>query len=110
MPIYEYQCANCGTEFEEWQKFSDPAVDTCPECGGEASRLISRSTFILKGSGWYVTDYGTKNQSTAPKAPEAKESAPKSKDSGTTTEKSTAATKDTSSGKGSSGAKSAKDS
>lgn len=65
MPIYEYKCDDCQAEFEEWQKFSDPPVDKCPECGGKASRLISRSTFILKGTGWYVTDYARKDQSSA---------------------------------------------
>jgi len=57
MPIYEYRCDQCGDIFEEWQKFSDPVIDKCPSCGGHASRLISQSTFILKGSGWYVTDW-----------------------------------------------------
>jgi len=61
MPIYEYRCQKCGKEFEEWQKFSDPPVDACPDCGGSASRLISHSTFVLKGTGWYVTDYGRKD-------------------------------------------------
>lgn len=57
MPIYEYKCEKCGKEFEEWQKISEPPVDTCA-CGGKASRLISHSSFVLKGTGWYVTDYG----------------------------------------------------
>ncbi len=61
MPIYEYRCSKCGKEFEEWQKFSDPPVDACPACGGKASRLISHSSFVLKGTGWYVTDYGRKD-------------------------------------------------
>lgn len=60
MPIYEYLCENCGREFEEWQKFSDPPVERCT-CGGRARRLISQSTFVLKGTGWYVTDYGRKD-------------------------------------------------
>jgi len=60
MPIYEYCCRNCGKEFEEWQKFSDPVIDKCPDCGGKARRLISQSTFHLKGTGWYVTDYARK--------------------------------------------------
>ncbi len=60
MPIYEYRCQNCGSEFEEWQKITDPATTQCSACGGMASRLISRSTFILKGTGWYVTDYANK--------------------------------------------------
>jgi putative FmdB family regulatory protein len=57
MPIYEYRCEKCGKEFEQWQKISDPPVDTCG-CGGKACRLISHSSFVLKGTGWYVTDYG----------------------------------------------------
>ncbi len=61
MPIYEYRCSKCGKEFEEWQKFSDPPVEACPDCGGKASRLISHSSFVLKGTGWYVTDYGRKD-------------------------------------------------
>lgn len=57
MPIYEYQCEACEHTFEEWQKdFSERAVP-CPECGGQSQRLISNTAFILKGSGWYVTDY-----------------------------------------------------
>jgi putative FmdB family regulatory protein len=67
MPIYEYQCQKCGKEFEEWQRFSDPPVDKCHKCGGKASRLISQSSFILKGSGWYVTDYGRKDCATSKK-------------------------------------------
>jgi putative FmdB family regulatory protein len=63
MPIYEYRCRECGTEFEEWQKISAPAVSPCKQCGGTASRMISHSAFHLKGTGWYVTDYGRKDQS-----------------------------------------------
>jgi len=63
MPIYEYRCEKCGKEFEEWQKFSDPPVDKCQDCGGQAHRLISQSTFVLKGTGWYVTDYARKGSS-----------------------------------------------
>ncbi len=62
MPIYEYHCDKCGKEFEEWQKFSDPCIDKCPDCGGKSHRLISQSTFVLKGSGWYVTDYARKDK------------------------------------------------
>ena len=57
MPIYEYRCQDCNHEFELMQKFSDPAVETCPSCAGTVQKLISRSAFHLKGTGWYVTDY-----------------------------------------------------
>ncbi|MCF8039512.1 MAG: zinc ribbon domain-containing protein [Desulfohalobiaceae bacterium] len=57
MPIYEYSCSNCSHIFEEWQKdFADREVE-CPDCGAASKRLISNTAFILKGSGWYVTDY-----------------------------------------------------
>ncbi|MDD5712558.1 MAG: zinc ribbon domain-containing protein [Smithellaceae bacterium] len=60
MPIYEYKCKKCGKEFELFQGISDPAVTSCKFCKGQASRMISLSTFHLKGSGWYATDYGGK--------------------------------------------------
>lgn len=63
MPIYEYRCDRCGKEFEAWQKFSDAPIESCEFCGGHASKMISQSSFILKGSGWYVTDYGNKHTS-----------------------------------------------
>ncbi|HMK36720.1 MAG TPA: zinc ribbon domain-containing protein [Desulfomonilaceae bacterium] len=75
MPIYEYRCEKCGNEFEEWQKFSDPVVDKCPSCGGLSRRLISQSTFVLKGTGWYVTDYARKDGSSCRQTSPKKESA-----------------------------------
>jgi len=61
MPIYEYKCLKCRNEFETMQKFSDSPVKRCPSCGGPVKRLISHSSFHLKGSGWYLTDYAKKN-------------------------------------------------
>jgi putative FmdB family regulatory protein len=61
MPIYEYRCQDCDYEFERMQKFSDPPLEDCPNCNGEVQKLISRSTFHLKGDGWYVTDYARKS-------------------------------------------------
>jgi len=60
MPIYEYQCKSCGKVFEVFQGMADSPVKTCRFCHGPVKRLISMSTFHLKGSGWYVTDYGGK--------------------------------------------------
>jgi len=60
MPIYEYKCKKCGKEFELFQNITDPVVKTCKFCKGSVNKLISMSSFHLKGSGWYVTDYGGK--------------------------------------------------
>jgi putative FmdB family regulatory protein len=57
MPIYEYCCEDCQQVFEEWQRDFEEREVHCPVCGGNAKRLISNTSFILKGSGWYVTDY-----------------------------------------------------
>ena len=58
MPVYEYQCTECGQIEEALQKISDPPRETCSHCRGNLKKLISQSSFHLKGSGWYVTDYG----------------------------------------------------
>ncbi len=62
MPIYEYECENCGRHLEVWQKITDAPLTTCEACGGKLHKLISQSSFILKGTGWYVTDYARKEQ------------------------------------------------
>jgi putative FmdB family regulatory protein len=67
MPIYEYQCSKCGNIEEAIQKFSDKPLSKCRRCSGRLSRLISQSTFHLKGSGWYVTDYANKSKSPSSK-------------------------------------------
>jgi putative FmdB family regulatory protein len=61
MPIYEYQCRACGHRFERIQKFSDPALAECPDCGQAVERLVSAPSIQFKGSGWYITDYARKN-------------------------------------------------
>jgi putative FmdB family regulatory protein len=72
MPIYEYVCSGCGHEVEAWQKISEKPKRTCPACHArKLERLISNTSFQLKGSGWYVTDYAKKGKST-PAAPAAK--------------------------------------
>ena len=59
MPIYEYQCPKCGNVFEEWAKASEShKEEPCPKCGTPSPRIISRTSFVLKGDGWYVSDYG----------------------------------------------------
>ena len=61
MPIYEYECTKCGHHTEALQKFSDAPLSECELCHGKLTKLISHSTFHLKGSGWYVTDYASKS-------------------------------------------------
>ncbi|MEA3470734.1 MAG: zinc ribbon domain-containing protein [Thermodesulfobacteriota bacterium] len=72
MPIYEYKCRKCGKQFEAVQDITDDAVKECKFCKGTVDKLISLSSFQLKGSGWYVTDYGGKK----PSASETKEETP----------------------------------
>ena len=62
MPLYEYQCQKCGHRFERIQRFSDPLVKKCPECGGKVEQLLSAPAVQFKGSGWYVTDYAKKSR------------------------------------------------
>lgn len=77
MPIYEYRCTDCEQIFEEWQTDYKERELICPVCGSKARRLISNTSFVLKGSGWYTTDYcrpspsnsqGPSSTSTSPKA------------------------------------------
>jgi putative FmdB family regulatory protein len=70
MPIYEYVCKKCG-EFEVTQRITEPALRKCPTCKAKVERILSRSSFVLKGSGWYATDYARKGSGAA----ESKESA-----------------------------------
>jgi len=67
MPIYEYQCKKCKKINEFIQKFSDPPMTDCSECGkkGSLEKLMSLGSFQLKGSGWYITDYARKDKGTS---------------------------------------------
>lgn len=60
MPIYEYSCLSCEADHEIIQKISDAPLTICPSCGGELKKKISNSSFVLKGTGWYATDYAGK--------------------------------------------------
>ena len=60
MPIYEYLCTSCGYQFEEVQKFSEPSLEECLDCGkNSAQRQVSMSSFHLKGGGWYKDGYSS---------------------------------------------------
>jgi len=60
MPIYEYKCRKCGKQFEAFQGITEPELKSCKYCKGKVNKLVSLSSFSLKGSGWYVTDYAGK--------------------------------------------------
>jgi putative FmdB family regulatory protein len=64
MPVYEYECTKCGHQMELLQRIADPPVSRCDICSGKMRKLISHSTFHLKGSGWYVTDYASNRGNT----------------------------------------------
>ena len=70
MPIYEYECQQCKKVTETMQKFSDAPLTQCPKCKGDLKKMISQSSFHLKGSGWYVTDYARKGDTTPLGKPE----------------------------------------
>jgi len=74
VPIYEYQCTKCGEVFEAFQKFTDEPLTHCRLCNSKVEKLISHSSFQLKGSGWYLTDYARRNSSPAADKPKAAES------------------------------------
>jgi putative FmdB family regulatory protein len=65
VPIYEYQCTKCGEIFEAFQKITDDPLTECKFCRGKVEKLISQSSFQLKGSGWYLTDYARRSSSPA---------------------------------------------
>jgi putative FmdB family regulatory protein len=68
VPTYEYECPKCPRVFEIRQRISEKPLETCDVCGGPVHRLLSASTFILKGGGWYVTDYPSESRKKAMKA------------------------------------------
>lgn len=81
MPIYEYQCEKCGKDFELFRSITDDGRPSCKFCGGPVKKLISRSSFHLKGTGWYVTDYAGKKTTGPEEKKEASSSASSSESS-----------------------------
>lgn len=77
MPTYEYECLKCRRVFEIRQRISEPALTVCDACGGQVRRLLSAAPFILKGEGWYVTDYPSESRK---KAVQSEKSSEKSSD------------------------------
>ena len=65
MPIYEYRCTGCSKEFEVMQRITEEPLKECEECSGVLEKLISQSAFVLKGTGWYKTDFADKPKPSA---------------------------------------------
>ena len=57
MPVYEYKCTKCNQNFEVMQSIKDSPLSVCSACGGKLKKLITSTSFVLKGGGWYVSDY-----------------------------------------------------
>lgn len=95
MPLYEYQCDKCAHRFEVIQKFSDAPVDVCPKCGGPVKKLLSSPAIQFKGTGWYITDYARKGDTSAttPSSSESKTETKTDTKTDTKTETKTESTK-----------------
>jgi len=112
MPIYEYECQACGHRFEEWQKMADDPIKVCPKCKKrKVEKLISQTSFQLKGGGWYSDLYssakpGSKSSESGTKSAESG-SSPSSSSSESSSSASSSTTKPTD-GKGSGKKKGAK--
>lgn len=100
MPIYEYACDNCGEIVEEFQSISDKPLKKCKLCGSKkVHKLVSSTSFILKGSGWYVTDYARKSNKSGEGKKSGEKTGEKKKDSGSSTGSSSSGTSESKSAK-----------
>jgi putative FmdB family regulatory protein len=79
MPIYEYQCEKCGAQLDVMQKIGEPPPKKCESCGakGKMTRQVSRTSFVLKGGGWYSDLYGSSKKGDAAKTETSKDTSPK---------------------------------
>jgi putative FmdB family regulatory protein len=98
MPIYEYRCDQCGV-FEEMQRITDPPLSRCPTCHRKVRRLISSTSFQLKGTGWYVTDYARSGAGNGGKKDGASEKSDAKAESKSTSESKSTETKSADAGK-----------
>jgi len=80
MPIYEYRCERCGHELEVMQKMSDKPLTKCPECKGKLEKIFSQTSFQLKGSGWYASDYTSRGKAEKPEKGEKTDKSEKKSD------------------------------
>jgi putative FmdB family regulatory protein len=86
VPIYEYQCTKCGEVFEAFQKITDEPLTNCKFCHAKVEKLISQSSFQLKGSGWYLTDYARRSSSNSTDKSKAGDSSGKALETKASTE------------------------
>ena len=96
MPIYEYSCQKCGV-IEVTQRITEKALSKCPACKGKVKKLISNTSFQLKGTGWYVTDYARKGQNGESKSDSASKASPSPSSSSSESKSETKKTESTSS-------------
>lgn len=82
MPVYEYECPGCENVFEVQQRMADGPLSQCPDCGGPVKKIMSRSSFQLKGGGWYADGYSSAKPETKKDSGEGK-AAPACKSAGT---------------------------
>ncbi|MBN1965204.1 MAG: zinc ribbon domain-containing protein [Anaerolineae bacterium] len=94
MPVYTYQCEECGVRFDAKQRFSDDPITVCPECGGQTHKVIQPVGVVFKGSGFYVTDNRSKRSGLTGSGKDTSEKA-ESKSSDTAASKDTSTTKST---------------
>jgi putative FmdB family regulatory protein len=94
MPIYEYQCKKCGKQFEAFQGITEPDLKSCKFCKGKVQKMMSLSSFNLKGTGWYATDYAGKKPQAAAKSAKIETTASESPATSADTSPSTSAKED----------------
>ena len=100
MPIYEYLCDKCGHEFEREQRITEDPVKTCPKCRSRrVKRLISQTSFVLKGGGWYADGYGNQSDSKNESKTNDSSSSDSKSDSGGDSEKSSKSSSESGEGK-----------
>jgi putative FmdB family regulatory protein len=110
VPTYEYECLKCPRVFEIRQRITEPALATCEICGGPIRRLLAPAPFILKGGGWYVTDYPSEARKKAQSSESgAKSPAPSETKAGAGAESKTATTAAPSGSSAGSGGSTSKD-
>ena len=91
MPIYEYECTSCCNVFEVFQRMTEDQLTDCPDCSGPVKKLVSMTSFQLKGGGWYADGYSSKssNGSGSTCKDKSTESTPKKPESSSTKAEST---------------------